>query len=50
MCNYRIYDNEDEQFLSDSFAEFEDAENYVMNELEDPDMERYTIYERISGR
>ncbi len=49
-CNYRIYDNNEEQWCSISFAEFEDAENHVIHELEDADLERYSIYEKICGQ
>lgn len=50
MCDYRIYDNFEEQWYSISFADFEDAENHVISELGDVDLERYSIYERICGQ
>lgn len=49
MCNFRIYDNYEEEWKSINFADYDDAENYVTNELCDADFERYSIYELISG-
>ena len=46
MCNYYIYDNESECFLGVSFADFEDAERYMMKL--DAEYERYDIYEKIT--
>lgn len=46
MCKYYIYDNENECFLSISFADFEDAERYMMKL--DAEYERYDIYEKIA--
>lgn len=50
MCNYMIYDNKDEEWFNVSFAEYSDVEKYVMDDLGDTDFERYSIYERISGK
>ena len=47
--DYKIYDNWDEKWLGINFAEFEDAENHVTDELGDVDFERYSIYQLISG-
>lgn len=47
--NYNIYDNWDEKWIGISYEEFEDAENYVMNELGDVDFERYSVYQLLSG-
>lgn len=47
--DYKIYDNWDEKWIGVSFAEFEDAENYVTDELGDVDFERYSVYQLISG-
>ena len=49
MCNNRIYDNEEKQWLCVSFADYDDAEDYVTNILMDADFERYSIYQRMCG-
>lgn len=49
MCDYRIYDNEEEQWLGVSFADYDDAEDYVTNVLMDADFEIYSIYQRMCG-
>lgn len=49
MCNYRIYDNENEEWLDISFEDFKDAEEHVIYLLQDADFERYSLYERICG-
>ena len=46
MEEYRIYDNEDEQFTYSTFYSFESAENWVMRTKEG--YARYDIYEKIS--
>lgn len=53
MCNYYIYDKESECFLGMSFADFEDAERYMMklneqNEEAFADGNRYDVYEKIT--
>lgn len=49
-CTYKIYDNENEEWTGVGFADFEDAEYYVMHDLGDADMEIYSIYNLICGR
>lgn len=49
MDTFRIYDNEEEKWVEGSFETFDDADQYVSDELGDVDCERYSIYERISG-
>lgn len=50
MFDYKIYDNNSEEWLGISFAEFEDAEDHVIYVLQDADMERYSIYKLICGK
>lgn len=49
MLDYRIYDNYEEEWESVSFADFEEAEDYVTYVLMDADFERYSIYKKICG-
>ena len=50
MGNYKIYDNDNEEWQGISFADFEDAEDHVIYVLQDADMERYSIYKLICGK
>lgn len=38
MCDYKIYDNDNKEWLGISFAEFEDAKDHVVYMLQDADM------------
>lgn len=50
MCDYKIYDNENDEFIGISFADYEDAEDHVIYVLQDADFERYSIYHRLCGK
>ena len=46
-CNYFVFDNLDDSFLSVSFASSSGAEAYIEKELDD-DTARYSIYKKLS--
>ena len=46
---YRIYDNENNEWVGVGFYDFEFAENHVIKELGDEDFNRYSIFQLISG-
>ena len=45
-CNYKIYNNETEEWYAVSFSNLEAAEIHIMREL-DSDFDKYSIYEKI---